>query len=126
MFCDLFAAASRIWDDLYCAQGTEKWLEFLAGQSYCLVVLAEFLVDQVFLKKITHKKINSVKDQTVFFRSISHFRKTSGPWPDSLLHTDTTMSQTQLQLLKPGNDSNNFHNQLPAIYTNNRPLIHQQ
>ena len=100
MFCDLFAAASRNWDDLYCAHGTEKWLEFLAGQSNCLVVPAEFLVDQVFLKKkITHKKINSVKDQTVFFRSISHFRKSSGTWPDSLLHADTTVSQTQLQLL---------------------------
>jgi hypothetical protein len=47
MFCDLFAAASRKWDDLYCAHGTEKWLEFLAEQSDCLV-LAEFLVDQVF------------------------------------------------------------------------------
>jgi len=55
MFCDLFAAASRKWDDLYCAHGTEKWLEFLAEQSDCLV-LAEFLVDQVFLKKITHKR----------------------------------------------------------------------
>jgi hypothetical protein len=122
MFCDLFVAANRKWDDLYYARGTEKWLEFLAGQSNCLVALAEFLVDQIFLKKIDHKKISSVKARTVLFKSISHFRK-------SLVHgltayfIGTAMSQTQLQLLKPENDSNKFHNQLPALYTHNGPLI---
>jgi hypothetical protein len=92
MFCDVFVAANRKWDDLYCAHGTEKWLEFLAGQSHCLAVLAEFLVGQVFLKKTAHNKINGVKAQIAAFKSISHSRKSSGPWPDRLLHRDTIIS----------------------------------
>jgi hypothetical protein len=73
MICDQFFAANKKWVVLYCAHGTEKWLEFLAGQSHCLAVLAEFLVDQVFLKTRAHDKINVVNTQAIQFKSVSHF-----------------------------------------------------